>query len=75
MQLCESPLTSIKLDPTQLILVSCHNTQQIFGVSLIDKKYEYVYLNLATDKFATVELDHEIQKEHLLKKSKGQAKC
>ena len=46
MQLCMSPLTSIQIDPTQLILVGCKETKQVYAVSLIDKKYDYVYLDL-----------------------------
>ena len=49
MQLCGYPLTSITFDPTQLILVSCKQTKRVYAVSIIDKKYEYVYLDLGVN--------------------------
>ena len=45
-QLCQFPLTGIAFDPTLLVLVSCEATKQVYAVSLIDKKFEYVYLDL-----------------------------
>lgn len=54
MHLCSYPLTSIQIDPTQLILVSCAETKQVYAISLIDKKYDYVYLDLGVNQFGTV---------------------
>jgi hypothetical protein len=45
-QLGHLPLTGIAFDPTLLVLVSCEATKQVYAVSLIDKKFEYVYLDL-----------------------------
>lgn len=41
-------------DPTNLILVSCEASKQVYAVSLIDKKYEYVYMDLGSNRFCTV---------------------
>ena len=65
MQLCQAPLTQIAFDPTQLVLVSCATTGHIYAVSLIDKKFEYVYLDLG-GQYCTVELDHQKHKDTLL---------
>ena len=67
MQICEHPLTSIKFDPTHLILVSAKAIKQVFAVSLIDKKYDYVYLEMGANQFCTVELDHKRHKDELLR--------
>lgn len=58
MQLCHHPLTSIQFDPTQLIIVSSKATRHVYAVSLIDKKFDYVYLEMGTNQFCTVKLDH-----------------
>ena len=58
MQICDYPLNSISFDPTNLILVSSKSTKQVFAVSLIDKKFDYVYLEMGSNQFCTVQLDH-----------------
>ena len=58
MQICQHPLTSIRFDPTNLILISSKTTNHVYAVSLIDKKFDYVYLEMGTNQFCTVELDH-----------------
>ena len=49
MQICQHPLTSIEFDPTHLILVSSKATKHVYAVSLIDKKFDYVYLEMGTN--------------------------
>ena len=50
-----------------MILVSVKATKQMFAVSLIDKKYDYVYLEMGANQFCTVELDHKKHKDELLR--------
>jgi len=71
MQLCQYPLSSIQIDPTNLVLVTCAATKKMFAVSLIDKKFEYVYLELGLNQYCTVQLDHQKHKEALLKNAKA----
>lgn len=63
MQICQHPLTKIQFDPTNLIIVSSEATKRVYAVSLIDKKFDYVYLELGANQFCTVELDHEKHKD------------
>ena len=58
MQICQNPLTTIRFDPTNLILVSSKTTNHVYAVSLIDKKFDHVYIEMGTNQFCTVELDH-----------------
>ena len=67
-QLTNSPITSITFDPTQLILVGARDQRYLYAVSLIEKKFEYVYLDLGYSSFCTVKLDHSKHKTDLLKK-------
>ena len=50
--------------------MGCHSTKSLFAVSLIDKKYEYVYVDLGSNQFGTVQLDHQKHKENLLKNAR-----
>jgi hypothetical protein len=70
-QLCNFPLTGITFDPTHLVLVSCEATKHIYAVSLIEKKFEYVYLDLGVNQYCTVQLDHQKHKESLLKNARS----
>ena len=54
MQVCPYPITQIEFDPTQLVLVSCAENKHIYAISLIDKKFEYVYLDVGVNQFATI---------------------
>ena len=56
--LCSSPITSISFDPTQNILVTSEKEQKVYSVSLIKKKFEYVYLDLGRKQYCTIRLDH-----------------
>lgn len=58
MQICEHPLNSIQFDPTNLILVASKSSKQVYAVSLIDKKFDYVYLEMGANQYCTVQLDH-----------------
>lgn len=64
------PLSAISFDPTNLVLVTCEATKHIYSISLVDKKVEYVYIDLGVNQYCTVQLDHQKHKEDLLKKAR-----
>ena len=53
-----------------LILVACEASSHLYAVSLIDKKFEYVYLDLGSNQYCTMQLDHQKHKEELLKNAR-----
>ena len=69
-QLASSPITQIAFDPTQLVLVSVENSKHLYALTLIEKKFNYVYLDLGYSSFCTVKVDHNKNKNDLLKKVK-----
>jgi len=56
--LFSGPVKNIEFDPTNLIFVSSKDLRQVAALSLIEKKVNYVYLDLGNRRFGTVCLDN-----------------
>jgi len=56
--LSSSPITSIKFDPTHLIIAATEQSRELYAISLITKEVNYVYLDLGRKQFCTVALEH-----------------
>ena len=59
-----SAVSSMTIDPTQAVLVGCQGMQEITSLTFIEEKQKYIYLELGSNKFATVVLKHDQQSEY-----------
>ena len=50
------------------MLVGTQTSQHLYALSLIEKKFDYVYLDLGYSSFCTVKVDHLKHKQDFLKK-------
>ena len=50
----QSPVTSIQVEPTQLVLVGSKDTQDVTALAFIEQKQRYIYMELDKNKFCTV---------------------
>ena len=51
-------------------MVSSEKEQKIYCVSLIKKKFEYVYMDLGRKQYCTIRLDHQKEKQILEKNAR-----
>ena len=49
-----SPITNIAIEPTQMVMISDRDTQNVTAVSFIETLQKYIYIDLGHGKFATV---------------------
>ena len=49
-----SPITSITIEPTQMMLVGVRETQRVAALTFIENKQKYFYVDLGHGKYATV---------------------
>ena len=50
--------------------MSCQTTKHVYAVSLVDKKIDYVYIEMGGSQHCTVQLDHQKHKDNLLSKAR-----
>ena len=51
-------------------MVSSEQEQKVYSVSLIKKKFEYVYLDLGRKQYCTIRLDHQKEKQTIEKNAR-----
>ena len=42
------------MEPTQLVLVGCKDTEDVTALAFIEEKQRYIYMELERNKFCTV---------------------
>ena len=62
-KISETPVTSIAIEWTQLVLIGTKETETLAAVSFIETKEKYVYMELGTRKYATVVINNKTSKQ------------
>jgi hypothetical protein len=58
-KLAESPISSIAIEWTQVVLVGVRDGQSVIAISFIETKQKYVYMEIGKSKYATVVIDQK----------------
>lgn len=53
-KISSSPVTSITIEPTQMVLVGVRESQRVVALTFIENKQKYFYVDLGHGKYATV---------------------
>jgi hypothetical protein len=65
----QSPVTSIQIEPTQLVLVGSKDSQDVTALAFIEQKQRYIYMELERNKFCTVVVNENSQKDQSFTKA------
>ena len=55
-KISDRPITSIAIEPTQLVLVGVADYAEITALTFIEAKQRYIYMEIGTRRYATVVL-------------------
>lgn len=68
-KVAEYPVTSITIEPTQMVFCGVQETQEVTALTFIEQKQKYIYMELGMKKYATVIMKKD-DKGHKRGKSK-----
>lgn len=61
-KISNSPITTITIEPIQLVLIGVKDTQRVAALTFIENKQKYFYVDLGHGKYATVIAPNEKKK-------------